>query len=289
MIWFWLKNSRLFSLPMSVLSWLVIFIYSFDGNLINGLAALIGIACVHMATNLFDDYVDYKCLTDDCQKCKCLYIKEGKATIEDVLRVVIVYFIIASLAGLFLFLRCGFTIVWLAIIGAFISLFYAKFSKKGLSEVAVTIAFGPLLFEGVHFVMKGYFSFEVFVMSLAVVMFTVGLMYVHTVLDYEGDFATGKRTLACRLGSKNKATSGVFIVYGLGYIFTSVFAILTNNYLLFTTFILIPLIIDLYKSLKNFKCGDEISEFYKRLLKARNLMVFYSLLFCLCLFLKFIF
>ena len=59
-IWFWLKNSRLFSLPMTVLSWLVIFVYSFSGDKFNGFLALIGIAFAHLATNLFDDYVDYK-------------------------------------------------------------------------------------------------------------------------------------------------------------------------------------------------------------------------------------
>ena len=60
-ILFWLNNSRLFSLPMTVMSWLVIFLYSVKsgGNIINGLAALIGISFAHLATNLFDDYTSY--------------------------------------------------------------------------------------------------------------------------------------------------------------------------------------------------------------------------------------
>ncbi len=285
-IWFWLKNSRLFSLPMTILSWLVIFVYSINGNITNGIAALFGIACIHLATNLFDDYVDYKTLTDDCQQCKCAYIKEGKATINDVLRVVIIYFAIGSVIGLFLFLRCGFPVIWLALIGAFIALSYAKLSERGLSEVAVGTAFGPLFFEGVHFVMKGYFSFSVFILSIAVVMFTIGLMYTHTVLDYEGDKASGKKTLVCRLASKEQAINGVYVVYGLGFLFTAIFAYLTKNYLMFSTFILIPLIIDLHKNLKTFECGGEVKEFYFRLLKARNLMVYYSLITTVCLIIK---
>ncbi len=288
-IWFWLKNSRLFSLPMTVLSWLVIFVYSNDGNIFNGVLALIGISCVHMATNLYDDYVDYKNLTDNCQKCKCAYIKEGKATINDVLRVVIIYFVIATIVGFILFLRCGFPVIILAIIGAFISLCYAKLSEHGFSEIAVGCAFGPLFFEGVYFVMTGKFSFEVLMMSLAVVSFTIGLMYTHTVLDYEGDVKSGKKTLAARLGTKNRATNGVFVVYGIGYLFTAITAFISNNYFLFSTYLLIPLVIDIYKSLKTFKCGGEIFEFYKRLLKARNLMVFYSLLFTISIFLKLFF
>ena len=277
-IWFWLKNSRLFSLPMSVLSWLVIFAYSVNGNLLNGFVALIGIACAHLATNLFDDYIDYKGLDDEnCQQCKCAYIKEGKATINDVLRVVIIYLSIAALTGLFLFLRCGYPVIILALIGVFISLCYAQLSKRGLSEIAVGTAFGPLLFEGVYYVMKGVFSWEVFVLSLAVVMFTIGLMYTHTVLDYEGDLKCEKMTLVCRLGSKARAINGVYFVYGLGFLFTVVCAFLMKNCFMFLGLLLIPLVRDLHDSLKSFECGGEVSEFYKRLLKARNLMVYYSL------------
>jgi 1,4-dihydroxy-2-naphthoate polyprenyltransferase len=284
-ILFWLENSRLFSLPMTLLSWLVIFVYSLKsgGNVLNGLVALIGISCAHLATNLFDDYVDYKKLTDNSQKCKCAYIKDGKATLKDVLVVVIIYCAIACFTGLFLLLRCGFPVVVLGLIGGIITLVYAKLSQNGLSELAVGTAFGPLLFEGVYFVMTGKFSLVVFVLSLAVVMFTIGLLYVHTLLDFEGDMYAHKKTLVCRIGDKNVALKGVYIVYGLGYLFTLLLAFLLKNYFILLTFLLIPFVFDMYNSLKTFTCGDDVKEFYFRLLKARNLMVYYSLLITLFL------
>ena len=284
-ILFWLKNSRIFSLPMTLLSWLVIFVYSLKlgGNILNGLVALIGISCAHLATNLFDDYMDYKKLTDNSQKCKCAYIKEGKATLKDVLNVVILYCSIACLAGLFLFIKCGFPIVILGLIGGIITLVYAKLSQNGLSEIAVGTAFGPLLFEGVYFVMTGSFSLVVFVMSLAVVMFTIGLLYVHTLLDFEGDMHAHKKTLVCRIGDKNLALKGVFVVYGLGYLFTVLLAFMLKNYLILFTFLLIPFVFDIYLSLKTFTSGNDVKEFYFRLLKPRNLMIYYSLLITLFL------
>lgn len=284
-ILFWLENSRLFSLPMTLLSWLVIFVYSLKlgGNVLNGLVALIGISCAHLATNLFDDYLDYKKLTDNSQKCKCAYIKDGKATLKDVLVVVIIYCAIACFTGLFLLLRCGFPVVVLGLIGGIITLVYAKLSQNGLSEVAVGTAFGPLLFEGVYFVMTGKFSLVVLVMSLAVVMFTIGLLYVHTLLDFEGDMYAHKKTLVCRICDKNVALKGVYIVYGLGYLFTLLLAFLLKNYFILLTFLLIPFVFDMYNSLKTFTCGDDVKEFYFRLLKARNLMVYYSLLITLFL------
>ncbi len=284
MIWFWLKNSRIFSLPMAILSWLVIFVYAFKngGNIINGLVSLVGISFAQLATNLFDDYMDYKNLPPNSQQAKCSYIKEGKATLKDVLQVVIAYLSISTLTGIFLFFRCGLPVIGLAVIGGIITLLYSKMSQRGLSELAVGITFGPLLFEGVYFVMTGNFSLDVFIMSLAVVMFTIGLMYTHTVLDYEGDMCSHKKTLVCRLGSKAKAINGVFFVYGLGYLFTLILAYSMNNYDIFATFVLIPLVFNLRNSLKSFMCGEDEKEFYFRLLKARNLMVYYSVILTCC-------
>ena len=285
-ICFWLKNSRLFSLPMTILSWFVIFTYCIKshGDILNGVLALIGIACGQLATNLFDDYIDYqKIKAENAQVCKCAYIREVKATINDVLKVVGIYSAIALLAGFIILLRTGLPVIWLALIGGIIVLAYPKLSQLGFSEVAVAIAFGPLLFEGVHYVMLKEFSFDILFLALAVVMFTVGLMYVHTVLDYEGDKVSHKRTLVCRLGTKERAINGVWVVYGLGYLFTVILALIWHNYFLFVTFALLPLIFNMWNSLKSYTCGGEEKEFYFRLLKARNLMVYYSVLVILCL------
>lgn len=287
-ICFWLKNSRLFSLPMTLLSWLIIFVYSLKlgGNVLNGVLALVGISFAHLATNLFDDYVDYKNLPENSQKCKCAYIKDGSATINDVLKVVLIYLVIAAGMGFVLFLRCGFTVIFLAIIGGIITLIYAKLSQRGFSELAVGTAFGPLLFEGVYFVMTGYFSWTVFVMSVAVVIFTIGLMYVHTVLDFEGDMNVHKMTLACRLGDKNKAINGILILYGIAYVATILSGLMLKNYYIYVSFLLVPLVFKLYNSLKTYTCGGEVKEFYFRLLQARNLMVYYSIILVLCLLIK---
>ena len=60
---FWFKASRGYSLPMSIISWLIIFVYSLKFNSVNilyGIYALVGIIFAHLGTNLFDDYVDFK-------------------------------------------------------------------------------------------------------------------------------------------------------------------------------------------------------------------------------------
>jgi 1,4-dihydroxy-2-naphthoate octaprenyltransferase len=284
MIWFWLKNSRIFSLPMALLSWLVIFVYAYKlgGNVLNGLVALVGISFAQLATNLFDDYMDYKNLPENCQQAKCAYLKSGNATLNDILKVVSIYLGISCVSGLFLFFRCGFPVIFLALIGGIFVLMYSKLSQKGLSELSVGVTFGPLLFEGVYFVMTKTFSLTVFVMSIAVVMFTIGLMYTHTVLDFEGDKCANKKTLVCRLNDKSKAINGVFVVYSVGYLFTVILSFLLKNTDILLTLVLIPLVFKLHKTLKTFTCGGEKSEFYFRLLQARNIMIYYSVILACC-------
>lgn len=305
---FWLENSRVFSLPMTLMSWLVVFIYAIkhNGDVLNGVIALIGISMAHLATNLFDDYVDYKLLCKDekflnsAQKCKCEYIKTGKASLNDLLCVVIFYCSIAVLTGIFLTFRAGLPVVGLAFIGAIITLLYARLSTVGLSEFAVGIAFGPLLFEGVYFIMTKSFSSEVFILSIAVVMFTIGLLYTHTLLDYDGDMTSHKKTLCCRIGDKNSALKVLLFIYLFGYFMIGLLAIKTNCYALCLTYLTMPLAGFLYGYMKsynadktslpsakwynypldNWSClkSEPAAPFYFRLFQARNLMVYFCLI-----------
>ena len=305
---FWLENSRVFSLPMTFMSWLVVFVYALrhNGDILNGIIALIGISMAHLATNLFDDYVDYGILCKDerfinsAQKSKCEYIKNGQASLNDLLCVVIFYCSIAILTGVFLFFRAGFPVFWLGIIGGLITLLYARLSLIGLSELAVGIAFGPLLFEGVYYVMMKNFSINVLILSFAVVMFTIGLLYTHTLLDFDGDMVARKKTLCCRIGNKKTALKLLWYIYLLGYFFIGLFAIKVWNYWFFATYLTMPLALKLYEYMKEYNFDKSnlpsiswynypldswntikkmpVAPFYFRLFQARNLMVFFSLI-----------
>lgn len=307
-ILFWLNNSRLFSLPMTIMSWVIIFVYGIKqgGDILNGILALVGISFAHLATNLFDDYVDYKALSKDKKffensvKTKCSYIKNGSATLSDVLRVVVVYCVIALLIGIILFFRRGVGVLWLAFLGGIITLAYPKLSSVGLSEVAVGTAFGPLLFEGVYYVMCGNFSGFVLLLSIATVVFTVGLLYTHTILDFDGDMCAEKKTLCCRIGDKNRALILLAVLYFIGYMMCFSLALFGKNLWYILPVITCPFAIMLYVLLKLYnndksfvpeihwwyypldnwdaveKEGTE--SFYLRLYQARNLMIWFSLL-----------
>lgn len=312
-IWFWLENSRIFTVPMSVFSWLVVFVLglSNNGNIFYGILALVGICCGQLATNLFDDYVDYKKLvklgTLEYQtKSKCAYITNGQASLNDVLKVVCLYCFIACLIGLFLLCKTGYPVAIFAVLGGIFVLTYAKWSTAGIGEIAVGLAFGPILFGGVYWVMTQSYSYEVFLIGSILVMFTIGLLYTNALLDFEGDKASHKRTLCSRFGTKNKALIGLGLIYFLGYMLlvASIFAGYLKNIYLIVLFS-IPFVLELILSLLLFnedkniippkkiwhfpfegfekirQTDERIASFRFRMYQARNLMIYVAVLICI--------
>lgn len=268
---FWYKNSRPYTIPITFLSWLVIFVYSLKqgGNIINGIIAYFGIALVHLATNLSDDYFDYRRLikngdfSKEEKASKCQYLKTGQATINDLRNIIIIMLVVAALLGGILFFTAGWKVIFFAFAVLPIALFYSFLSSKGLGDIAVIIAYGPLMFEGVYYVMTKSLSVEVLILSLACSVFVNSILYAHMLMDYDGDVASGKTTLCTRLGTKQNALYGLMFFYLAGYIFIGYFALNTANYLLFLTFITIPLTIDLYNMLKLYnKDASSIPEIY---------------------------
>lgn len=305
---FWLKCARPYSIPITIFSWTVIFIYSLKmgGNALLGLIALIGIVLVHLATNLSDDYFDYRILSKDekifdaAKNCKCAYLKNNQATIKDLRNTIITMLGIAGAIGAILFFLSGKYVALLAIIGGTIAITYPLFSSNGLGEIAVITAYGPLLFEGVYYVMTKNFSLEALFLSFACALITNTILYAHMLMDFDQDECSHKTTLCRLLKTKTNALNFLLVFYILSFVILGYLACETGNYMYFLPFVTIPMIIELYIHLKSYnndkttmpqiypwhkpldnwhqilKSGD--APFYFRFLYARNIMVLFMLL-----------
>ena len=310
-----LEASRIFSLPMTIFSWLVIFVYSLinAGNLLYGLLALFGICFAHLGANVLDDYIDYKILIKSLgfnkdeylkhsQKTKCRYIIEGKLKEKDVLQLALTYLFVAFILGVFLSTKCGIGVIYYALIGAAIALIYPIASRFCLSEILIGIAFGPALFGGVYYVMCGTIEWEVFLISLPIALITIILLYIHTIMDYKFDKEEGKKTLANIFSTQEKSLAILKTFIILTYISIlplCIFDIL--DWQVFLVLLTIPHAIDLYNSMQVFTIDNEnipekkwlhfpmenIDFFAKRgegafmfrMLQARNLSIYFSILF----------
>ena len=315
---FILECSRVFSLPMTIMSWLVIFTYSITvaGNKFYGFIALLGVCLVHLATNVLDDYFDYKTLIkqvnfdkkeylQNSQKTKCRYLISGMIQERDMLYWALFYLFFAGLIGLYFYLKCGVGVLYFAIIGGLIALLYSFLSKIRLSELAIAIAYGPALFGGIYYVMAKTYCWEVFVLSIPTMFITVILLYIHTVMDFEFDIKEGHNTIANAFDSSLDSLVVLKWLILFAYSAPIILCILDiADWQVLLCWLTIPLAIDLYKSMVDYTINSEsipehkwfhfpmedmrgASNFMIRMYQSRNLTIYYTLLFVLGLVLSY--
>jgi len=306
--------SRVFASPTTIFSWFVIFVYSImnSGNVMYGLLAMIGLFFAHFGLNLFDDYVDYKILIKqvgfnkdeylkNSQKTKCRYLINGFMSEKDLLMFILIYFAIALIVGITLYIKCGVGVLYFTLVGILIILLYPFASRICLSEVMVGLAYGPALFGGMYYVMCQEYSWNVILLSIPTMIMTMILLYIHTVMDYEYDKLESKKTVANRFESQLKSLIVLKIFIVLAYMSIILMCVLDIlDWQIFMVFLTIPLGIDLYKSMvkfssdpksvpehklyhfpmenmKNFEAKGE-DAFMIRMYQARNLMMYFSIL-----------
>lgn len=307
---FWYKNARPYSVPITFLSWLCAYTYSLTqgGNFIYGLIALVGISLVHLSTNLADDYFDYKRLTKDekylmsVKDIKCKYLKTGQATIDDLRNVIIILLFISSIAGGILFLTSGWYVFLFAVIALIIALSYSALSSRGFGDVAVILAYGPLMFEGVYYVMTSNLSLDILILSLGCAMIVNTILYAHMLMDYDEDVISGKTTLCTKLKTKNNALNFLLLFYFTGYIILACMAVKTENYFYLLPIITAIFVNDLYKKMQTYPQKDiniifikypfinansllanKNAPFLLRFIYTRNIAVYFMLLVCLAI------
>ena len=301
--------SRVFALPMTIMAWLVVFTYSatVSGQIMYGLIALIAVCFVHLAANILDDFFDYKSLIKqvgydkteylkNSQKTKCRYLVSGYIKEKDILILACIYLVLAILIGLFFFFKCGVGVIYFALVGGFITVFYSFMSKIRLSEVAIGVAYGPALFGGIYYVMTKTFSWDVFILSVPTLIVTVILLYVHSVMDFEYDLNEGHNTVANSFDSQLDALvvlKWLLISAYIAPLLACIFDILDWQVCL--VLLTIPLAVDLYKSMELFAIEPESEPEHKwfhfpmenmrgapsfmiRMYQARNLCLYYSIL-----------
>ena len=183
---------------------------------INGFAfavTLLGIACLHLGTNLANDYYDHKTKNDEIGPKPTpvsggsRVIQEGLIKPEVILRTSFLLFAAGSLAGLFLaYMLSSWTIVFLGVFGVFCGFFYTAaplhIGYRGFGEFIVGLCFGPLVVFGSYFVQTLSWS-SVPVLAAVPVGIHIGLvLLINEFPDKEADAAVGKKTLVVLLGKK---------------------------------------------------------------------------------------
>jgi 1,4-dihydroxy-2-naphthoate octaprenyltransferase len=223
---FWLKNARCVALPQSLFPAVLAVCMAWkhaDFSLLYAALAVSGVAFAHLGMNLFDDYFDYKnqkinaCSTSAAGNTflragKCHYLLSGKATEKQLLGVASLCLFLALTAGYFILLHRGITVLWIALAGGFLGIFYSAkpfcLGYRGFGELLIATVFGVLLTGGVFYASCGGYTASVGLISVAVGVLVANILFTHSVLDSRSDQQSGKKTLALLI----RSTKGRFLL-----------------------------------------------------------------------------
>ena len=168
------------------------------------LALLVALA-LQVGVNYANDYSDGIRGADHARVGPFRLTGSGAARPEAVRRAAFAAFALAGLSGLSLVALCG--AWWLLAIGAACfpaAWFYTggrrPYGYRGLGEVAVFVFFGPVAVLGTVFTQAGRISLPALAASLGIGALACAILVANNLRDLPTDAASGKHTLAVRLG-----------------------------------------------------------------------------------------
>jgi 1,4-dihydroxy-2-naphthoate polyprenyltransferase len=95
-------------------------------------------------------------------------------------------------------------VVWLGLAGVGLAYFYhaypVRLSYRGLGEIAVALAYGPLIACGTYLVQRREWGDQIWWVSLPLGVLIGAFLWINEFPDYRADRGGGKRTLVVRLG-----------------------------------------------------------------------------------------
>ncbi len=257
-------------LPMVIVS--VILTQTNSLSLFNAVVSIIGIICVHIFGNLYNDYFDVKSGTDEINNdyfnvgdksliLRGAQISGGSRAIELGLTTLkktktLGNFMISTAIACILFLSINiynqtesfvniFAIITIGFIGSFMAYFYTAeplrlSARRGLGEFTIFLTFGPLLTLGSFFAMSStsvdinFNTLKNFIiLGIPLGLLTTNILFINQFPDFNSDKNSNKLNLVVLFGKK---LSRWIYLFNLLLIYSTTFYFFKNFFQTFTSF-----------------------------------------------------
>ena len=267
----WFQNARPISLPQSMLPAITAVALSYGNeefSWIAALAALVGVMFLHLGMNLLDDYFDYRVGSAEARKevvgegfrgrmTKYPYLTSGEATVKQLVKAIFCFLGIAAAMGVVVFAIRGWMILAWAVAALIIGASYSggplKLGFRGLGELVIFVMFGPLMMSGVYYSVTGVVDWKIWLLSTAVGLLVMNIVYSHSVLDAVPDKKMGKTTMAHLMGGKEGQMTLSTFVNVAPYLIVALGVVLGMLNIAFLTVVLVmPVSLWLVGSLRDF-------------------------------------
>lgn len=173
------------------------------------IAVLIGVGSLHLGANLINDYYDDP--GSDRINLHPTPFSGGSRVIQDKLmdaktvRVMAMgFFVVGTAVGVWLALTGRPFVVVIGLMGFLAGYLYSaspvSLMSRGLGEITIFFAFGPLITWGTYYVMTGLLTWQAFTLGIPMGFLIAAVIWINQFPDYEADRDAGKRNWVVRLG-----------------------------------------------------------------------------------------
>ncbi|MCA9618293.1 MAG: prenyltransferase [Myxococcales bacterium] len=133
-------------------------------------------------------------------------IVDGLLTRSETALVAAVFYLLATVVGLWIVVAREPMVLGLALVGVALAYFYhappLALAYRGLGELAVAVSYGPLIASGTYLVQRGAVDGPVLAASIPLGLAIMAFLWINELPDSRADALAGKRTLVVRLGPK---------------------------------------------------------------------------------------
>src|SRR5438094_385448 len=167
--------------------------------------SLLGLGFIHLGTNMTNDAWDYQSSYDRAARHLNPFAGGGRVLFRGVLNlrthlaVAVTFLLLGSLIGLYLVSIVGLPLLWLGLVGVAVAYFYVapplRLAHRGIGEIAVGIAFGPVTVLGVYYVLTRAFDPPAVILSISLGLLVAGILWINEIPDIPADASFGMRKL----------------------------------------------------------------------------------------------
>ncbi len=134
---------------------------------------------------------------------------DGLLSVRETWAIAIAGYALCIAAGLIIVIWREPSVIWLGLTGVALAFFYharpLKLSYRGWGEIAVFVAYGPLICAGTYLVLARALPMWVMWLALPLGVLIAAFLWINEFPDYRADTSAGKRTLVVRLGRAKAA------------------------------------------------------------------------------------
>ncbi len=187
----------------------------------SALGCLGGALALQIATNLANDYYDFKKGADNAERVGPKRVTQSGLVKPWAVQLGFVFFfLITAATGVYLFNRGGTPILIIAVCSIVAGLFYTAGPRPlgylGLGEIFVLIFFGPVAVAGTYYVQALEINPAVLAAGAAPGFLSTAILVINNLRDRDTDRRAGKKTLAVRFGSSFAHYEYLFCIFAAG-------------------------------------------------------------------------